>query len=60
MDKKEEAEILRKQYLYKKMILSGKLKLPFDSAKKIIGPDSAFHLYSKGILKRNKKNLSKS
>jgi hypothetical protein len=40
------AEELRLRYLYRKLILDGKIALSFESAKKIIGPDCAYHLYS--------------
>lgn len=49
---KQDAEILEKLYYYRKLIRTGKLKLPLDAAKKIIGPDTAYHLYS---LEKNKK-----
>jgi hypothetical protein len=40
------AEEIRLRYLYRKLILEGKVMLSFESAKKIIGPDCAFHLYA--------------
>jgi hypothetical protein len=39
------ADQLRRMYSYKRMILRGKLKLPHQSARKLIGPDCAYHLY---------------
>jgi hypothetical protein len=39
------AEILRKRYKYRRLILSGKLKLPHTAAAKLLGPDCAYHLY---------------
>lgn len=53
---KEDAEIIEKLYKYRKLIREGKIKIPLDTAKKIIGPDSAYHLYSVGKYKNNKKN----
>lgn len=52
-----DAEIIKKQYYYRKLILQGRLKLPIDSAKKIVGQDNAYHLYSRltGNKKRKKK-----
>lgn len=41
----KEAEIIKKKYFYRRLILSGKVKLNIEQAKKFIGPDSAFHLY---------------
>ncbi len=38
----EEARI---RYLYRDLVLKGKLKLPFEAAKMLIGPDCAYHLY---------------
>jgi len=40
------SEEIRLRYLYRKLILEGKAMLSFESAKKLIGPDCAFHLYS--------------
>jgi hypothetical protein len=41
-DKAEEARL---RYKYRKLIQSGKIKLPYRSAARIIGPDTAYHLY---------------
>jgi hypothetical protein len=50
------SEELRLRYLYRRLILDGKIALSFDSAKKIIGPDCAYHLYSvQGLKKKMKK-----
>ena len=40
------SEEIRLRYQYRKLILEGKMVLSFESAKKLIGPDCAFHLYS--------------
>jgi hypothetical protein len=40
------SEEVRLRYLYRKLILEGKAVLSFESAKMLIGPDCAFHLYS--------------
>ena len=40
------SEEIRLRYLYRKLILERKVVLSFESAKKLIGPDCAFHLYS--------------
>jgi len=37
---------IRLRYLYRKLVLEGKAVLSFESAKKLIGPDCAFHLYA--------------
>ena len=43
---KEDAEIIEKLYKYRKLIRQGKIKLPINTAKKMIGSDTAYHLYS--------------
>jgi hypothetical protein len=49
------SEELRLRYLYRRLILDGKIALSFESAKKFIGPDCAYHLYSVQDLKKMKK-----
>jgi len=48
----EKSEELRLRYLYRRLIIEGKIALSFESAMKIIGPDCAYHLYSVPIMKR--------
>lgn len=43
---KEEAELLRLQYKYRSLIVRGQLRLPLEAAKRLIGPDCAYHLYA--------------
>jgi hypothetical protein len=45
--KSDETEIARKKYLYRELILKKKLSLKRRSAVKLVGPDCAYHLYSK-------------
>lgn len=40
------SELIRKKYLYRRLIMSKKITLPLDSAKSMVGPDCAYHLYS--------------
>ncbi len=40
------SEEIRLRYLYRDMIVRGKVNLSLDSAKGLVGPDCAFHLYS--------------
>jgi hypothetical protein len=40
------AEEMRIRYLYRTLILKKKIILPLDAAKKLIGPDCAYHLYA--------------
>jgi len=49
------SEELRLRYLYRRLILNGEIALSFESAKKIIGPDCAYHLYSVQCLKKKTK-----
>ena len=45
-DVKSKAEEIRIRYLYRDLILRRKIRLPFEGAVKIVGPDCAYHLYS--------------
>ena len=40
------SELIRKKYLYRRLIMSKKISLPLESAKSMVGPDCAYHLYS--------------
>lgn len=42
----EKAELIRKRYKYRRLIMSGKMVLPHDDAVRLLGPDCAYHLYS--------------
>jgi len=46
-DKDKKADEIRRRYKYRRMIQKGDIKLPMSSAKKLIGPDCAYHLYSR-------------
>jgi hypothetical protein len=46
---------IRIRYLYRNLILRGKIKLSLESARKLIGPDCAYHLYSVVDLKKSRK-----
>jgi hypothetical protein len=39
-------EEIRLRYLYRRVILRGEARLPLEVAKKLVGPDCAYHLYS--------------
>ena len=41
----EKVQIVKKRYLYKQLILSGKIKLPPKAALAFVGPDCIYHLY---------------
>ncbi len=42
---KGKADDIRRRYLYRRLILSGKVKLPRVQAVRLVGPDCAYHLY---------------
>lgn len=44
-DPKTQAEMLRKRYQYRRLILEKKVALPRQAAAGLIGPDCAYHLY---------------
>lgn len=39
-------EEIRLRYLYRTTILRGGTRLPLEAARKLVGPDCAFHLYA--------------
>lgn len=43
---RDEAEVMRKKYRYRQLILSGKILLPHESAAQLLGPDCLYQLYS--------------
>jgi len=45
------SEEIRLRYLYRNLILQGKARISLESARKIVGPDCAFHLYGVASLK---------
>jgi len=40
-----EADGVRRKYLYRKLVINGRTKIPARLAMKMVGPDCAFHLY---------------
>ncbi len=44
---KPEAEIIRIRYLYRRKILNGELNVSHSTAKRLVGPDCAYHLYGR-------------
>ena len=42
----EKADDIKKRYQYRSLILKRKLALSRKTATKLIGPDTAYHLYS--------------
>jgi|GEM_PF-1444270 hypothetical protein len=39
-------EEIRLRYLYRRIVLSGKVRLPLEAARRLVGPDCAYHLYA--------------
>ncbi len=42
----EHSENIRKKYLYRRLIMTKKVKLKRKAATGLVGPDCAYHLYS--------------
>jgi len=55
MIKSEKAELIRLKYKYRRLIMTGKIKLPPKKAARLIGPDCAYHLYSTYNFKKSEK-----
>jgi hypothetical protein len=60
--REDEAETMRKKFLYRRLILSGKLVLPYKRAAQLLGPDCLYHLYSiqESISSRPRESASRS
>jgi hypothetical protein len=43
-----QAETLRIQSQYKRLVLLDRVRLPLAIARRLVGPDCAFHLYARG------------
>ena len=41
----DEAERIRKMHRIRRLILKGKVRLPKAAAARLLGPDTAYHLY---------------
>jgi len=54
------AEIIRLKYKYRKLIIQGKIRINRNEAVKLIGPDSAYHLYFTVNSKNSEKKSSQS
>ncbi len=50
---------IRLRYQYRNLILSGKIKVSLESARRLVGPDCAYHLYGIVDLKKKKKRKGK-
>ena len=45
MSRRDERDSRRTLEHYKRLILLGKVSLPLEEARRIVGPDCAYHLY---------------
>jgi hypothetical protein len=45
VSRRDERDSRRTLEHYKRLILLGKISLPLDEARRIVGPDCAYHLY---------------
>jgi hypothetical protein len=57
---KPEAEIIRIRYLYRRKILNGELNVSHSTAKRLVGPDCAYHLYGTHTQLKSKAQSPKS
>jgi hypothetical protein len=44
-DPARDPEAIRRRFAYRRLILTGKVRLPHAVAARLIGPDCAYHLY---------------
>ena len=51
----DEIEGLRILARYNRLILLGKARLPLEEARRIVGPDCAYHLYSRRTTPRRRR-----
>ncbi len=45
--RRQSAETLRVLQRYKRLVLLGKVQLPWAIARRLVGPDCAYHLYGR-------------
>ena len=50
---------IRLRYLYRDLILSGKVRLSLETARRLVGPDCAYHLYNVVDFSKNKRRTKK-
>ncbi|HYA88870.1 MAG TPA: hypothetical protein VEI57_17645 [Nitrospirota bacterium] len=41
-----QSEEIRLRYLYRRLIIDGKARISFEAARRLVGPDCAYHLYA--------------
>jgi hypothetical protein len=55
----ERLEALRILSQYRRMVLLGRAKLPLEQARRLVGPDCAYHLYYRHAAARRSKTGSR-
>lgn len=60
MSSERNTEIMRLRHKYRRAVLHGKARVPLQTAKSLLGPDCAYHLYRSFAPdpKRSRKNES--
>jgi len=58
MTRQEAVEAARVLARYKRLILLGTARLPLEQARRIVGPDCAYHLYGRGGEPRRRRRRS--
>ena len=54
MTRQEEIEARRLLARYRRLILLGSTRLPLEAARRILGPDCAYHLYFRTATRRRR------
>jgi hypothetical protein len=54
MTRAETADVLRILDRYRRLVLLGKARLPLDAARRLVGPDCAYHLYFRHATSRSR------
>jgi hypothetical protein len=49
MLRRESLEAARILGRYRRLVMLGKVKLPLDAARRLVGPDCAYHLYHRHL-----------
>lgn len=58
--RRDQADLIRMKHKYRRLILSGKIRLPVKDAAPLLGPDCAYHLYSQASVSKKTDQKSKS
>ena len=60
MARPEDADVQRILSLYKRLVLLGKARLPLAEARRLVGPDTAFHLYFRHAAPASRRRRTRS